>query len=180
MLSVALSGADFGSFVSMNNPHAFQIKVRSFALSLLLIQTAMASACDEKVDLDNVGGLCIYGSESENGADLMTFGSGTAFDVAVVLAGVGGCTRNIEASCSVKVQGDEIRIHAHGSYVDTSDPNKLCPAVVYEVLARCHIPKLQEGSYTIRYGDADSVALTIPSASEPIVVGDRDEAPCLN
>lgn len=73
-----------------------------------------------------------------------------AGEVQVTSPCVSACAENVDAGCSVDVAGRDITVVSHFAF---DVPDSACIALCGSLEARCELPPLAEGSYTVRHGD---------------------------
>lgn len=85
-------------------------------------------------------------------------------DLAVVITSpcVSACAENVSAGCDVDARGGEITVRSHFAY---DEPAGACIALCGSLKARCALPRLAPGRYTLRHGD-DTRQLEVPGAGD--------------
>jgi len=78
---------------------------------------------------------------------------------------VSACATNVSASCEVGVSGDVVTIRSRFAYDDTDGA---CIALCGQLQARCDMPTLPPGSYTVRHGDD---LTTLEAGGAPLCFG---------
>jgi hypothetical protein len=127
----------------------------------------------DEVSVEDEGDLCLYTGEfdewstvGEPPGEESTFTSTDPITVHYVplYCFSSSCTRNIDLSCSVTVEGSDIAIDGTGSWEVASGKNQDCTADCGMGDTQCTIDPLAEGTYEVRFG-SDSASLTIPSTA---------------
>ena len=137
----------------------------------------LAAGCSsvETFSLKDEGDFCIVNDSDLDSnavdAEVLDFEPDQPATVGVVLLGnAGGCAKDVEASCEVTVEGNDLVVHAKGSY--SLDSEKVaCPDVWVPVAAQCRTPALPAGVHSFRYG-TKNLQLDVPSQQQALESAD--------
>jgi hypothetical protein len=169
-------GAGCGTLLSIGGSSRMTTSLARVLLALVapLAAVSLLSACTDTVALDDAGTACLSAEDAWWTPEPQTFEADTPITVTVVLAEClsSSCSSEREGTCDVAVTGDHIVISGHGSYVDESGPGRSCTDDCINIEATCEVPALDEGTYTVAYGD-DEISLEIPSLTGAYCIPQR-------
>lgn len=140
---------------------------RSVAAMLVLV---LAGCGDGSRTLENVGSVCVMG-EQEGDSPETSYVENAPVDITVVLDDcLSGCAEDIEASCSIELDGTNLRVSASGTY-SVQPGGAVCPAVCVAMTATCTSEPLAAGTYSVEYA-GESTTFEVPSMGPPAQIGD--------
>jgi hypothetical protein len=131
-------------------------------------------ACGAIATFEDEGTLCVVGtalldSEDGEGPRTTTYEAGAPVTINVVLEEcANGCAEDVEASCSIEMDGNTLRVSASGSYREPGSGS--CIDVCVVVDAQCESEPLPAGSYTVEYA-GESVGFDVPDERVPATIG---------
>ncbi|RAL23962.1 hypothetical protein DL240_07380 [Lujinxingia litoralis] len=141
----------------------------STTLLALLSLPLMAAACGnddaspEDVRYENQGQVCLHLAEDAQNTSAIEIPS---ISVTIPICLSSSCSLNPEASCTASVEGTTITLSSEASFLDYSVTDRACTEDCGQLQARCAIPALEAGEYTVIHGE-ETFTLEVNPAEEP-------------
>lgn len=76
---------------------------------------------------------------------------------------VDSCASEISLSCTIEGQGTELHVHTLLRYELPATKDEACPDICHRELTTCETPKLEAGSYTVKFAGG-SLEQKVPGA----------------
>jgi hypothetical protein len=174
---------DLANFAEAARPHEDQpmkrhdiSKRHDIAIAFVLAITAGCSAGEVQRQVENQGKLCAFPPgtapmhpELIDPAPLeYPANQDIAVAVTFPLCMSSSCTSERMASCTVQQTGNTLRVTASGSFLEKTEG--ACTTDCGRLTAKCTIPALPAGTYTIDYAGR-TTDLVLPSSVSPPCVG---------
>lgn len=142
--------------------------------AFVLLSVACADGPErERVVVENAGRVCVFASQPgfeqlEQPSGRQSFVAGQPAYVRYFLeqpcppAELSGCAQDHSAQCSVTADNLSHRSTSTFSWLDTSEPDKVCRSICSPLAAVCESVPLTEGKHIFVFGDK-SLSIQIPS-----------------
>lgn len=138
-------------------------------VAFVLFSVACADG-PERVVVENSGRVCVFDSQPgfEQPGGPQTFVAGQPAFIRYFLeqpcppAELSGCAQDHSAQCSVTASNLSHKSTSTFSWLDTSEPNKVCRDICSPLAAVCDSVPLSEGKHVFVFGEK-SLAIQVPS-----------------
>lgn len=113
---------------------------------------------DGREQVDDRGEACLVDLTSAPYGTAITLEAGEAATVRVAFDNCAPCGEDLQSSCTVTREGATLRVEATASWLPLEGD---CPAICQLWFTECTSGPLEEGDYTLVYGDG-AAAFTVP------------------